>query len=144
MSGENLLCVAPHLVDQIWPHVIRLIERALIKSGSDLSIEQIKAKIDNGNALLWIIWAQPSTQSGELMAAGTTELVTLNNGRKLCVIATGAGRDLKQWDHLFADIERYAKGENCEAVRCYGRLGWARYLKDMGYEQPWIVVEKKV
>jgi hypothetical protein len=132
------------LVESIWPHVTKLIERALIKSESDYTIEQVKARIEDGTALLWIIWSQPSTHSGDLLAAGTTELVKLTDGRLVCVVASCAGRNLKKWDCLLADIEAYAKREGCVAVRCYGRPGWARYLKGMGYAQPWIVVEKTV
>lgn len=143
--NDHLLCVAPHLVDDIWPHVERLIERSLIKGNSDFTVEQIRARITDGKALLWIIWAQGSREpAGELMAAGTTEIVGLDDGRRVCVVAQCAGRKLKRWEHLLSEIERYAARENCVAVRVYGRPGWVRYLKGMGYIQPWTVVEKKV
>jgi hypothetical protein len=142
----QLLCVAPHLVGQIWPHIIKLIERALLKSNSDYTPDQVRKRIEDGTALLWVIWSQGSRQSkaGELLAAGTTELVSLPDGRKICVVASCAGRNLKRWDCLLADIEQYAKREGCAAVRCYGRPGWVRYLRGSGYTQPWIVVEKTV
>jgi hypothetical protein len=156
-GAPRLLCVAPHLVEAMWPHVVKLIETALIASESDLTPQHVKAKIDAGKALLWIIWddaphmvwsdsrgARGRSDTGELLAAGTTELVTLENGRKLCVIGTCAGRDMKSWKHFLADIERWAAQEGCEAVRFYGRPGWARTFKDQGYVQPWIVVEKRI
>lgn len=145
MTDQQLLCVAPHLVNDIWPHVERLIERSLIKGSSDFTTDQVRAKIAEGNALLWVIWAQGAREpAGELMAAGVTEIVGLADGRRVCVIAQCAGRALKRWESLLAEIEQYAKAEQCVAVRCYGRTGWVRYLKGMGYVQPWTVVEKKV
>jgi hypothetical protein len=156
-AASQLLCVAPHLVDAMWPHVVKLIETALIASESDLSPDHVKARIDTGKALLWIIWddkpavvwsdsrgARGKSDGGELVAAGTTELVTLENGRKLCVISTCAGKELKTWKRFLSDIERWAKQEGCEAVRFYGRPGWVRSFKDQGYVQPWIVVEKRI
>lgn len=143
----KLLCVAPHLVDDIWPHVVKLVERALIEGRSDYTPEQIKARIEEGKALLWVIWSEPKIdqlEPGELLAIGTTEIVGLDDGRRVCVIAQCAGRKLKEWEHLLAEIERYARQENCVAVRIYGRSGWVRYFKGAGYTQPWSVVEKKV
>ena len=46
MTAPQLLCVAPHLVDQIWPSVVHLIESALAAAGSDLTADHIKARID--------------------------------------------------------------------------------------------------
>jgi hypothetical protein len=134
----QLLCVAPHLVEQFWPHVVPLIERALRKSESDLTTDHIKAKIDSGKSLLWIIW------DVALLGSGTTEIQKLENGRKVCVITTCAGRNHGIWEHVLNDIERYAKQEGCDAVRFYGRSGWIRRLKWRGYTQPWIVCEKRI
>jgi hypothetical protein len=140
----------------MWPHVVKLIDNALIASESDLTSEYVREQVDAGKSLLWIIWNdQPRTVwadgrkrgtdgAGELLAAGTTELVTLQNGRKLCVISTCAGKEMKAWKRFLADIEAYAKRESCEAVRFYGRSGWGRSFKDQGYVQPWIVVEKRI
>lgn len=130
----------------------------MIASESDFTPEHVKAKVDAGEWLLWIIWNDrprttwidsnrercQSDDTGELLAAGTTELVTLINGRKLCVISTCAGKEMKTWQRFLSDIETYAKREGCEAVRFYGRAGWGRYFKDQGYTQPWLVVEKKI
>jgi hypothetical protein len=137
-DGPQLLCVAPHLVDSIWPHVSHLIESALRESRSDLTAAHIRSKIDGGKSLLWIVWDR------SLLGAGTTEIAKLENSRRICVITTCAGRDHGAWEHVLDDIERYAKQEGCDAVRFYGRSGWIRRLKWRGYTQPWIVCEKRI
>jgi hypothetical protein len=137
-DGPQLICVAPHLVEMVWPTVEGLIRAALSVSASDLTAENIKAKIDAGKSLLWIIW------DTSLLAAGTTEIVKLENGRKLLVIATCGGRAMSTWKHTLSLIEDYARKEGCDGVRFYGRMGWARYFRDHGYAQPYIVVEKRV
>jgi hypothetical protein len=137
----NLLCVAPHLVDDIWPLAVDLIESALIRSESDLSVEAIKAKIDADKSYLWIVWSFGRRQ---LLAALTTELVKLENGRKLCVIGTCGGKDMDTWIHLLPEMEGYARMEGCDALRFYGRKGWVRYYRSRGYTQPWVVMEKDI
>lgn len=126
------------MVEALWPYVVRFIGSALERSASDFTIERIKQKIDSGQSYLWIIW------DGELLAAGTTELNALENGRKLCVITTWAGKDMENWDHLFGQLEDYARAEGCAAMRICGRQGWARRLKARGWRQPYIVLEKIV
>ena len=126
------------MIDLVWPSVVRLIESALIASGSDLTADHIKSKIDAGESLLWIIW------NGELLAAGTTEIVALENGRRLWIITTAGGKIINAWKHLLAEMETHARNAGCEAVRFTGRAGWARYFRDRGYRQPYIVVEKAV
>jgi hypothetical protein len=137
-DGPRLICIAPHLVDKVWPSVVDLIRAALKASESDLTAETIKARIDAGQAYLWIVWRT------SLLAAGTTEIVKLENGRKLCVISTCGGRDMASWKHTLALIEDYARMEGCEAVRFYGRMGHVRYFAEQGYAQPWVVVEKAI
>lgn len=134
----RLIPIAPHLVEKVWPSVVGLIRAALKASESDLTDESIKEKIDAGKSFLWIVW------DTSLLAAGTTEIVKLENGRKLCVISTCGGRDMNSWKHTLSLIEEYARKEGCEAVRFYGRMGHVRYFKEQGYSQPYVVVEKKI
>ena len=134
----QLICVAPHLVDAVWPHAVALIDSALRRSDSDLTAAHIKAKIDAGRSYLWIIW------NGSLLGSGTTEVVRLENGRRICVITTCAGRDHHIWERVLDDIERYARNEGCDAVRFHGRMGWVRRLKHRGYAQPYVIVERKL
>lgn len=133
----EIICVAPDMIDKTWPHVVHLIESAFHRGNADNTIEDIHADLKCGRALLWVIWS-----GSALAAAVTTALINIPNKGKMCLLTSCAGKDIHSWDHLIADIERYAIGEGCDLVRFFGRRGWARVMRRHGYDQPWIVMER--
>jgi hypothetical protein len=137
----QLVCVAPGYVEAMWPHVEQLIEKALQASQSDFTPAAIRQRIDRGKALLWVVW---DDQSKRLLAAATTEIQTIEHGRRALIITTCAGHDMYRWKHYLAALERYAKQEHCLVVRSYGRRGWTRLLKTFGYREPWGVTDKEI
>jgi hypothetical protein len=96
----------------------------------------IREDIAAGRAQLWIVW-----DGNEIIAAATTELIQMPS-KKVCVLGSCAGRDLRKWDHFLADLEAFAKREGCDRLRIYGRPGWKRILARNGYQAPWDVLEK--
>lgn len=137
---DQFLCVAPSVVDRLWPHVVRFIERAAIRSNADYSTEYIKRKLDEGSSLLWVV-----SQNGTIVAAMTTEICgMLDTDERIMVITTAGGSLVEHWETILAQVEQYARDESCTRVRVYGRQGWVRILRDYGYTQPWIALEKRV
>lgn len=131
---DTLVCVDPAQIDRIWPHVSHLIDAAFETGIGDDKPETLKADLDAGLALLWVVW-----DGKGLLAAATTKIVTLPT-KKLCVLTAAAGRELHRWRRFIADLEMYAKAEQCDGIRLTGRPGWKAYFRD--YKQPWICLEK--
>ena len=52
------------------------------------------------------------------------------------------GRDRGEWLPLLAGLERYAKSENCQAMRIFGRRGWERLLPD--YKPARVLLQKEL
>lgn len=129
----SLICVSPLHLARMWPHVQPLLDPALAPDLADDDIETVRADLDAGRALLWIVW------DGTLRAAVTTKIVDTPN-KRLCVITACGGRGVRDWVGLVAEIERYAAAECCDAVRLTGRRGWKRFLPH--YQEPWICLEK--
>jgi|SRR5271157_316988 len=141
-TDDDLICVAPHLVNKVWPHVKHFIERALIRGHSDYTLDYVYRKLKHREALLWLVM-DPTKQ--HLKAAGTTEIVgMIVSHRRVCVITTYGGTVVSAWQKLLARIENYARDEKCELIRLYGREGWKRFLRDDGYVEPWIALEKRL
>jgi hypothetical protein len=133
---ESLLCVAPHLVEKIWPHVVHFIEQALWTGIGDDDIATIKDDLDAGHSLLWVVW-----DGSELIAAATTKLIKVPT-KKLCLITSCAGKRLERWRQFIADLEKYAASEGCDALRITGRPGWKAIFPD--YREPWVCIEKNL
>lgn len=132
MSGD-LLCVPPDQITSFWPYVRPFLQNAAERCG-EWSIAEIRRELDGG-ALLWIVWGEEKVR-----AACVTRLVLIK-GEKICQVLAcgGVGED---WRSRFAEIERYARNENCVKAQIQGREGWKRIFKD--YETAWITLEKRL
>lgn len=132
------LPVSPDLIPQYWPHVRPFIEAAFAENRGDDSAELVHADLLSGNQYLWIAWDEDNRS---IVAAITTKVIDVPRGR-VCLITSCGGKNLNRWVGCMPRIEEYAKEERCAYIRFSGRKGWAAIFPD--YEQPWIVLEKKL
>lgn len=131
---DVLVCVEPAKIDAIWPHVAVFIHTAYWTGIGDDTPESLKIRLDEGRALLWIVW-----DGKGILAAAVTEIVQVP-ARKLCMITACAGRELHRWRHFIANLEAYAKTQGCDVMRVHGRVGWKSVFPD--YREPWVALEK--
>lgn len=136
VRDAELICVAPDRLNEVWPHAASLIERAFWTGIGDDDVATVKADLDRGDALLWVVW-----DGTKLLAAATTKLVKVPT-KKLCVITACAGSSIERWKHFIVKLERYAMDEHCDALRIMGRPGWKAILP--GYREPWVCIEKSL
>lgn len=125
----ELVCVAPSLVGQMWPHA-----RALIKSALDRTkltrFEDVEAQILAGQQLLWLAW-----DGEKIEAAASTQV-----DGDACVIVACGGKEHRNWLGLIEGIQKYAKDCGCKHVRIYGRPGWQRVLPE--YRRKFVILER--
>jgi len=134
LPRDVLVCVAPDKIDGIWPHVSHFIESAIEHGRGDDTSEVVKADLDAGRSLLWVVW-----DGSGLLAAATTKIVNYPT-KKACVVTSCGGRELPRWIAFINDLMNYAKSEGCAVMRISGREGWKAMLPD--FRQPFIVLEK--
>lgn len=133
MTGPTLVCVPPNRVDEVWGRAEPLLGAAMSLDIADDDLASLKADLDKGDALLWLVW------DDALLAAVTTKIMA-SPARKICMITACGGQDAKRWIGLITGIERYAIEQDCDVVRFTGRTGWKRMFPD--YHEPWICLEK--
>ena len=120
--------VKPEHVAAVWPEVAPLFERALKRTDSWDTMASLRADVDKGNTVLWLICDRTS-----LVAAFITGVVSTARGRLLNTIILGGTRMsewLTQWEAKLRDI---AKAEDCKAVVAVGRKGWKRIFERCGW-----------
>lgn len=135
-GGAQAVCVDPLQVRRVWPHVAHLIERAIARGGLS-DFEAVAADVLAGRSLLWLAW-----DGAEILAAAVTEIGRDREGRRLCTIVGCGGHVFERWGFLVAELERYARAEDCAAVVIMGRKGWQRQLPS--YRVQAIVLEKEL
>lgn len=143
----RLVCVDPARAHEVWPHVRDLIHAAM-KRGDLGSFRPVEASVLAGDALLWLAWDEdtgrtPDRGRGQVAAAAVTEIAETER-RKVCMlVACGSARPatgMRDWLPLLKEIEAYARGAGCSAMRIMGRKGWARVLPS--YKAKRIILEK--
>lgn len=138
-TDAQVICVAPQFLDKVWPHTRRWLERAIDRGHGDYSLDYVYRQLKANKSLLWVAW---SKQRG-LLAACTTEIVgMLDTNDRVCVITTYGG--IMPEPSYLDRIEKYARDEKCVLMRLYGRSGWNRVLRERGYTQPWVAIEKRL
>lgn len=136
---DKLICVDPEKLDKIWPQVWHFIHAAFLTGLGDDTLASVHEDLQKRDALLWIVW-----DGAGLMAAATTKLCLVPNGKRHCVITSCAGRELPRWLRFIKELEDYAKAEGCHQMRIMGRHGWKAYFKEYGYTEPWVCLEKEL
>jgi hypothetical protein len=127
------VCVDPARASEVWPLIEPLIARAA--RHDDLSdLATLKRQACAGELLIWVAW-----DGSSIHGAALTGLEGVN-GRTFCTIVACGGENFEAWGSLIEDIERFARNEECAAVRIIGRKGWLRALK--GYQARAVVLER--
>lgn len=129
----NLICVPPDRLKQVWPKVSGLIHIAMKRGGLG-SFASVQDDVLNGDALLWV-----GFDGAEVNGACVSQ-ITQTEWRKVCTIIACSGTDMNRWIGLIEQIEGYARGEGCSAMRIIGRLGWQAVLTS--YRPHRVVLQK--
>ena len=129
------VCVDPAKINEFWPHVSHFI-KAACEYGDD-TFETTEKDVLSGGALLWL-----AIQDSNKVLGAAVSKIWKSPKYKICSVLAVGGQDLHEWKDCLKAIETYAKNEECDLVRLSGREGWKRIFTD--YEQPWIVLEKRI
>ena len=138
----KLVCCPPDRVASLWPAAKDLVSGALERGNSDLGIDAVYKKLIAGVAMLSVI----IDDDMQILAAAVTEIISfVGSEDRVCMLTAWATRPNIDISRDFLPrFEQYAKEENCKTIRLYGREGWSRFLRNDGYYQPYVVLEKKV
>lgn len=119
--------VQPEQVDDLWPHLLPKIRKALTRS--NWTEEDVRGLVKRGDYQLW----------GASDAIWMTRIVVYPD-TKVCEIVLCGGSGLQEIISNLPFVETWAREIGCKAVRVYGREGWAKALKN--YNKKAVVLEK--
>ena len=126
-------------VKQVWSIVVKDIADALARSNAYARAEHIKKDILDNKMQLWILW---DSETKEYYGVCVTEIIQRPLQRCLNIkIMTGRHRD--KWQHLIKHVEEFAWHNNCDLLELVARPGWKKILKQYGYKESHVLLEKK-
>jgi hypothetical protein len=118
--------VDPADLARAWPVAEPWLAQACARPGCDLSVEDLHALVQAGQALLVLIVGA----AGAPVAAGVTQVRDLADGGRSCFVLAVGGSGARSWRGTLALIEAGAARNGCSRVEFVGRVGWAALLPD--------------
>ena len=126
-------------VEQVWSFAVKDIADALARSNGYARAEHIKKEILDNKMQLWILW---DSETKEYYGVCVTEIIQRPLQRCLNIkIMTGRHRE--KWQHLIKHVEEFAWQNNCDLLELVARPGWKKVLKQYGYKESHVLLEKK-
>ena len=126
-------------VEQVWSFAVKDVADALARSNGYARAEHIKKDTLDNKMQLWILW---ESETKEYYGVCVTEIIQRPLQRCLNIkIMTGRHRD--KWQHLIKYVEEFAWKNNCDLLELVARPGWKKVLKQYGYKESHVLLEKK-
>lgn len=129
-----LMCVAPSLVEQVWPMVAEMVESSYL--AMDLFTPDVLSWLKAEKGLLWIV-----VRNNEVIGCATTSLEPRPSGLS-CRVVVGGGWDLQVYRNQVEPLKNYARREGCVKFVIQGRIGWARVLP--GFTPTGVILETRL
>lgn len=140
-TEEPEIQIAGVQIDQmmaLWPHVKDYFKSFADRSHGEVSAGQLLLQVMKGLRQCWV-----ATNGEEVKACALTEVLK----GQLPVVFLGfcAGKDRHEWrDEILDEIERWAQSKEITRIRTASRPGWKKELKDLGWKETHIVMEKEI
>ena len=122
--------ITSNFIEQAWEYVEDYISDALKHGIGEYTTDDIKQACQEQRMQLWIKW-----DDDEVKGAFVTQLLNYPQLKVLLVLLLG-GDEFKEWrDEVDEVLLRFGKEHDCKYVEFFGRKGWTKFLKDLGYKE---------
>lgn len=139
-SVEARLLNADELNPSGWSAFAKLIE-PVMRHTADYTVENVVANVKAGDMQGWAI---VDMEAEACIGAIATRLSTFESGLEACTIVAAATVSTKlkytDWRNVIAQIEDFARFNDCDIVRIAGRAGWSKVLPE--YKTSYVCIEK--
>lgn len=117
-------------IDSIWPDVASLLERAIIYSDGKYQIDDVYQFLKDRAMQLWVAF----NNEGLLKACCISQIVSYPR-KKVLILIFVAGIDSTEWIHFADVLKEFAMDKQCQSIEFYGRPGWEKLTKQLGFKK---------
>ncbi len=134
---SKLIGIPANMLTDAWASVEPFIVKACAASNGRFVPSDFAKAIADRDMQLW----GEQKEDGRLCAAGITRIVKYPHFPVseflICV-----GDNMAEWRDHMSIIEDWARAQGCKQNHLYARPGWARVMKQYGYEHTHSLLEK--
>lgn len=131
--------VHPANIEVYWPIAAPWIAQAIGESDTWKDLDDIKKQIKENISTLWI----GRNPDGSVYAVLVTETWYMA-GRKVLVLRWLCGCDFEEIKDDFFLIENFAQNNGFQDIHIWGRKGFEKVCKPLGFEHAFTVLSKPV
>ena len=121
-----------------WDFLSREIRIALDTGDGESTEIDICKKALNNQAQIWVVQDEEGIKN-----VTVTEIIQYATFKTLHIITT-TGDGFDEYSEQHKVLEEYAKEINAKHIEFWGRKGWLRKLKPMGYKESYTVMRKEI
>jgi len=125
-------------IDRVWPLVKDKVQAALDRNHNFRDNQHVKENCKKGIEQLWVIVDNKDNIHGVCI----TQIVQHPN-YNIGTVRMATGHDLPLWYDQVKHFEKWAHDNyGCKKIEIYGRPGWKKILKPLGYEFTHVQMDK--
>lgn len=139
MKGSYYTLVSTQNIIDWWPRVAPWLLQAIGEADTWGDIECVKRELESGCAQLWVI--EDRMHAIQLVVVTETILI---GGEPACVLRWAGGYAVKDLTFDIGFIEAWAKARGISSIHIWGRRGWEKLFKPLGYKHNFSVLTKSL
>lgn len=124
-----------------WHEIKSWVNESLVHGTGDVTAHGLFLECLSNVSQCWIL---EDNDKHELQGVAITRILHYATYSECVIVATTCNEWFKIGPKILEDIEGFAKEMNCKYTSVYGRRGWSRVLKPMGYKEPYITLMKEL
>lgn len=126
----TLFPVPSSRMSEVWPLAKNLIRDALEYADNKFALEDIFFHLRHMDMQLWLVIDELDAIKGAIV----TQIIQYPN-KKVLLIMLISGVKFDDWSHFLSDFIAFAKDHNCQSLEGYGRAGWEKKIKHLGFKK---------
>jgi hypothetical protein len=135
MEKIQLKILDPIDIANYWATVGPWILTAVGEGVDDTDVNYIRSQALAGAAQIWIVSRK------DIEAVLVTE-AAFYGGRRTLVLRWLCGTLVEAWEDILTALEEWAYHNHFEYIEAWGRKGWDKVLRPMGYSHQFTIVGK--
>jgi len=136
----NITIIPKHYLDDCWDRVAPLIQKSIDFAGGRYDLEYVKRELERDMFQLWIMF----DGEDDIKAAVISQVVTYPMKKVLVGTFVGGEDVLNNCDLILEAAQSFGRQVGCDTLEIWGRPGWKRALKKIGFSNERVCMERSI
>lgn len=132
--------INPYNVADNWNMVEPFIKDAIVNQDDVVDLDYIRNRAMQGSCQIWV-GQNPVTNEIDLVLVSES---IHSNGKNVLILRWASGKNMDEWFFDIGLLENWAKEKGFDEIEVWGRRGWERKLRPLGYTHRFTVISRNL